>query len=262
MDGEWICNRERWHGMLCRWEKLPDFMRTKEVWPYYIKLKKRSFEIFLKRVFDFSVSTVMIFLLVPVFLIVAVWVKLDSCGPVFYTQMRVTQYGRIFKIYKFRTMTQDVHQSGSLVTVSGDSRITHAGKWLRKYRLDELPQLINIWKGEMSFVGTRPEVVQYVRRYTKEMYATLLMPAGVTSKASIAFKNEEQMLKEGMRKKGLEKVKITDVNKIENDSLDKIYLWKILPEKMFWNLQDIKKFSLFSDFKILFKTIYAIIKTN
>ncbi len=260
MDETWIHNKERWYGMLYEWEKLPEFMRTKEVWPYYIKLKKRSFEIFLKRIFDFTAATMMILLLVPVFLIVALWVRFDSHGPIFYTQKRVTQYGKIFKIYKFRTMTQCVHQKGSLVTVSGDSRITHAGKWLRKYRLDELPQLINIWKGEMTFVGTRPEVVPYVRQYTKEMYATLLMPAGVTSTASIAFKDEEQMLKEGMGEECLEKV--TDVNKIEDDIFDKIYLLKILPRKMFWNLQDIKNFSLFLDFKILLKTMYAIIKSN
>ena len=144
--------------MLCRWEQLPGFMRTEEVRPYYEVLKKHWFGLLVKRTFDFVMSSVMLIILSPVFLTLAIWIKRDSVGPVFYRQERVTQYGRKFRIYKFRTMVQNADQIGSLVTVGDDARITNAGKKLRGCRLDELPQLINIWKGEMTFVGTRPEV--------------------------------------------------------------------------------------------------------
>ena len=148
--------------MLCSWEKLPDFMHTKEVRPYYEVLRKHRFGLLMKRTFDFVMSSIMLVLLAPAFLVLAIWIKTDSEGPIFYRQERVTQYGRIFRIYKFRTMVQNADKIGSLVTVGGDSRITKVGRKLRGCRLDELPQLINIWKGEMTFVGTRPEVAKYV----------------------------------------------------------------------------------------------------
>lgn len=229
--------------MLCRWEQLPGFMRTEEVRPYYEVLRKHRFGLLAKRTFDFVMSSVMLSILSPVFLALAVWIKQDSEGPVFYRQERVTQYGRRFRIYKFRTMVQNADKIGSLVTVDGDARITNAGKKLRGCRLDELPQLINIWKGEMTFVGTRPEVPKYVKQYTKEMYATLLLPAGVTSEASIEFKDEDKLIAEGME---------------EGLSADEVYVERVLPGKMRWNLNMIKNFSLCKEMSILIKTVKAV----
>lgn len=229
--------------MLVRWEQLPAFMRTKEVKPYYDALKKRELSLFIKRTFDFVMSTVMLVLLAPLFLVLAVLIKRDSKGPVFYRQERVTQYGRIFRIYKFRTMVHNADKIGSLVTVEGDSRITDIGKKLRGCRLDELPQLVNIWKGEMSFVGTRPEVVKYVKQYTKEMYATLLLPAGVTSEASIEFKDEDEML-----------------GGVSGEEADRVYVERVLREKMKWNLKGVTSFSFLFEIKLLFQTVLAVIK--
>ena len=185
-------------------------------------------------------SSVMLAALSPVFAALALMIKLDSKGPVFYRQERVTQYGRVFKIYKFRTMVQDADKIGSLVTTSGDERITRVGKRLRGCRLDELPQLINIWKGEMSFVGTRPEVVKYVKQYTREMYATLLLPAGVTSEASVMFKDEDVMIAEGV-KEGL--------------SVDEVYVERVLPEKMKGNLDGVRRFSVWGELLVMVKTL-------
>lgn len=224
--------------MYRKWEELPAFMRTNEVRPYYEALQKHRLGLLIKRTFDFAASTVMLVLLAPLFLFLAIWIKADSKGPVFYRQERITQYGRRFRIYKFRTMVQHADQIGSLVTVGGDPRITKAGQRLRGCRLDELPQLINIWKGEMTFVGTRPEVAKYVKRYTKEMYATLLLPAGVTSEASIEYKDEDRLL---------EGVKAEDV--------DRVYIEEVLPGKMRWNLEGIREFSVYSEIKTMIKTM-------
>ena len=229
--------------MLRKWKDLPAFMRTKEVRPYYDVLRKHQIALLMKRTFDFVMSTFLLLLLSPVFLVLAIWIKLDSPGTVFYRQERITQYGRHFRIYKFRTMVQGADKIGSLVTTRNDSRITKAGHKLRGYRLDELPQLINIWKGEMSFVGTRPEVEKYVKCYTNEMYATLLLPAGVTSKASVQYKDENRLL--------------TD---ILNLNVDFIYVHQILPNKMKINLSVISNFSLFGEISTLFETIYAVIR--
>ena len=231
--------------MLCKWEDLPEFMRTEEVRPYYEALSRRRFSLLLKRCFDFAMSSLLLVLLAPLFLFLAVWIKTDSRGPVFYRQERVTQYGRRFRIFKFRTMVQNADQLGTLVTVGGDTRITPVGQKLRGCRLDELPQLLNIWKGEMSFVGTRPEVVKYVKQYTKEMYATLLLPAGVTSEASIEYKDEDRIISEGM-KEGL--------------SADQVYVERVLGEKMEWNLEAVKTYKLCSDFKVLFETVFVVWK--
>lgn len=226
--------------MLCKWEELPEFMQTEEVRPYYDVLSKRKCSLFVKRTFDFVVSSIMLMVLAPVFLILGIWIKLDSKGPVFYRQERVTQYGRKFRIYKFRTMVQNADKIGSLVTISADSRITKVGQKLRGCRLDELPQLINIWKGEMSFVGTRPEVVKYVKAYSKEMYATLLLPAGVTSEASIEYKDEAELLDQA-------------------EDVDKTYIEQILPEKMHWNLKGIREFSFCYEILLMFKTVFAVL---
>lgn len=233
--------------MLCKWEELPAFMRNEAVRPYYERLERRRAMLFVKRTFDFIMASWMLALFSPIFLVLAIWIRLDSAGPVFYRQERVTQYGRVFRIYKFRTMVQDADQKGSLVTTSGDARITKVGKKLRGCRLDELPQLINIWKGEMSFVGTRPEVIKYVRRYTAEMYATLLLPAGVTSEASVRFKDEDQIISEGTR---------------EGRSIDEVYVKDVLPEKMLWNLKGIWEFSIGGEIKTMIETIQVVTKVN
>lgn len=226
--------------MLRKWEDLPSYMRTEEVRPYYDSLKKKPFSLFFKRVFDFSVSLVMLIILFPVFLILAVVIAADSRGGVFYRQKRVTQYGRIFKIFKFRTMVANADKIGTQVTVNDDPRITKAGKVLRKYRLDELPQLINILLGDMSFVGTRPESIHYVKKYTPEMFATLLLPAGVTSEASIRYKDEAELLENA-------------------ENVDEVYVEHVLPEKMKWNLASIWRFSILKELETMIRTVIKVI---
>ena len=230
------------HILWREWEELPDFMRTEAVRPYYDSLNRKKGQLFLKRVFDFTVSSLMLAALSPV---LAILIRLDSEGPVFYRQERVTQYGRRFRIYKFRTMVQDADKKGSLVTTQGDARITRIGKKLRGCRLDELPQLINIWKGEMSFVGTRPEVVKYVKQYTDEMYATLLLPAGVTSEASVQFKDEDQRIAAGV-----------EAGRIA----DEVYVEDVLGEKMEINLQELKAFSVAENIKTMIRTVFAMMR--
>lgn len=232
------------HVLWREWEELPDFMRTEAVRPYYDSLNRKKGQLFLKRVFDFTVSSLMLAALSPVLAVLAILIRLDSEGPVFYRQERVTQYGRRFRIYKFRTMVQDADKKGSLVTTQGDARITRMGKKLRGCRLDELPQLINIWKGEMSFVGTRPEVVKYVKQYTDEMYATLLLPAGVTSEASVQFKDEDQRIAAGVE---------------AGRSADEVYVEDVLGEKMEINLQELKEFSVVGNVKTMIRTVRAVI---
>lgn len=229
--------------MLRKWEELPAFMQTEEVRPYYEKLSRKWFSLFVKRIFDFAVSSVMLVILSPALLVLAVMIKKDSEGPVFYRQERITQYGRKFRIYKFRTMVINADKIGSLVTVGEDPRITKIGKRLRGCRLDELPQLINIWKGEMTFVGTRPEVEKYVKKYKPEMMATLLLPAGVTSEASIQYKDEDKLLAD-----------------VSGEDADRVYVEQILPEKMKWNLEEIKKFGFIREIGTMVKTVVAVMK--
>ena len=143
--------------LLKKWDDLPSCMQTEEVRKYYDILKKKRGALFFKRAFDIVVSLIMLILLSPVFLILAIAIKLDSKGPVFYRQVRLTQYNQRFRIFKFRSMVQNADK-GSQVTVSGDSRITRVGRFIRKCRLDELCQLIDVLRGTMTFVGTRPEV--------------------------------------------------------------------------------------------------------
>lgn len=227
--------------MLKKWNELPAYMQTKEVRPYYEILKKQQGKLMLKRILDFSMATYMFILFSPIFVIIALSIVIDTHGGIFFRQERITQYGRKFKIYKFRTMVRSADKIGTHVTLENDKRITHVGKILRKYRLDELPQLINIIIGDMSFVGTRPESTYYVRGYTKEMLATLLLPAGVTSEASVKFKDEEKLLN-------------------NEKTVDENYLKEILPRKMEYNLKGIKNFSLLGEFSILIKTIFAVIR--
>lgn len=223
-----------------KWEKLPAQMQREEVKEFYDILQKKRGSLVAKRIFDLIFSVLLLVLLSPFMLIIAIAVKCTSPGEIIFRQTRVTTYGKRFQIYKFRTMVSDAPQKGSQVTVKGDSRVTGVGHFLRKVRLDELPQLLNILKGEMSFVGTRPEVEKYVEAYTPQMYATLLMPAGVTSPASIRYKDEERLLSgEG--------------------NTDEIYCNQILPEKMKYNLEYIREFSFWKDIVILFQTVVAIL---
>lgn len=222
------------------WDALPERMRTDAVRPYYELLQKKGFSLFCKRCFDIAASGVMIALLSPVLLGIALWIKSDSEGPVFYRQERVTRYGKTFRIFKFRTMVTNADKIGSLVTTQGDSRITRVGSKIRASRLDELPQLFNIFLGDMSFVGTRPEVQKYVDAYSDEMWATLLLPAGVTSPTSIRFKNEDEKLS-ALVSQGM--------------TVDEAYINKILPEKMETNLSYLKEFTFFKDLAVCIKTV-------
>lgn len=231
--------------MFVSWDKLPDEMKNDEVRAYYDILKKRKASLIVKRVFDVTVSLIMLILLSWLFLILAVMIKVDSKGPVFFRQARVTTGNKDFRIFKFRTMVDNADKMGSLVTTGNDMRITRVGSKIRKCRLDEIPQLINVLKGDMTFVGTRPEVRKYVSAYTNEMMASLLMPAGITSLASISFKDEDNILDEYMDK-GI--------------SVDEAYIQKVLPEKMVYNLEYIKHFSFFSDIKLMLKTAVSVVR--
>lgn len=222
------------------WEKLPPQMKNDAVRPYYEMLSRRRGSLFAKRCFDIVASLLLLLLLSPVFLVLGIWIKKDSPGPVFYRQERVTAYGRSFRIFKFRTMVANADQIGSLVTTAGDSRITKVGQKIRNSRLDEIPQLLNILTGDMSFVGTRPEVPKYVAAYTDEMWATLLLPAGVTSTASIRYKEEDARIAE-----------IT----AEGITADEAYTRYILPEKMKYNFEYLKECSFWKDLEICIKTL-------
>lgn len=229
--------------ILRKWEDLPEEMQISEVRKYYEILAKHKISLFLKRTFDVVVSSIMLVILSPVFLFLAIAIKSDSPGPVFYRQERVTIYGKRFRIHKFRTMINNADKQGTLVTVKNDSRVTKVGKLLRKYRLDEISQLIDVFVGDMTFVGTRPEVVKYVDRYTLVMMATLLLPAGVTSEASILYKDENKLLD------GAENV-------------DDVYVEKVLPGKMYYNLRSIEKFGFWRDISLMFKTVFAVLGKN
>ncbi len=232
---------DSWMNMLKKWNELPEFMKTKEVKAYYDILANKEFSLGIKRVFDVIMATILIVILAIPMLVVAIMIKMDSHGPVFYRQERVTTYGKSFLIYKFRTMVDNAENIGASVTVGDDARITRIGKKLRAYRIDELPQLFNVLSGDMSFVGTRPEVPKYVKHYTKEMYATLLLPAGITSEASIRYKDEAQLLDAA-------------------DDVEKTYVEKVLPEKMKYNLKSIRKFSFAGDISVMVRTVFAVLR--
>lgn len=227
--------------ILKNWEELPKELQTEEARPYYEVLKKKRLSLILKRIFDIVVSLVMLIILLPVFILLGIAIKVDSSGPIFFRQERITQYGRKFKIFKFRTMVNNAEKLGTQVTVGNDSRITKVGSFIRNCRLDEISQLLNILTGDMTFVGTRPEVKKYVDHYTNEMMATLLLPAGVTSLASIYYKDEAELLE-------------------KSNNPDKTYVEEILPEKMKYNLQSIKKFNFLEDIKIMFMTVLVVVR--
>lgn len=225
---------------LLKWDDLPEFMKCEEVKEYYNVLDKKRAALSLKRVFDVIVAAAMLIVLAIPMLIIASAIKIDSRGPVFYRQERVTTYGKIFRIHKFRTMVDHADQKGSTVTVDGDTRITRVGSKLRNLRIDEIPQLIDVLTGNMSFVGTRPEAIKYVRQYTKKMNATLLLPAGITSEASIRYHDEAKLLNAA-------------------DDVDKVYVEEILPEKMTINLQSLKSFSFIGEIKTMLRTVLAVL---
>lgn len=226
--------------MIRKWDDLPIAMRSEAVRPYYDALSGKKASLFLKRGIDLILSALLLLILSPLFLLLAIVIKLDSPGPVFFRQVRITSYGRSFRIFKFRTMVWDAPERGPSITVERDPRVTRVGKHLRKYHLDELCQLIDVFRGTMSFVGTRPEVPGYVAAYTPEMWATLLLPAGITSHASLIYRDEVALLEGAVNP-------------------EQVYLEKILPEKMKYNLEDILEFSLCRDVGILFQTLFAVL---
>ena len=231
--------------ILKKWSELPDNLKNDDVKVYYNILIKKKLYMIIKRMLDIFLSCILLIVLSPVFLILSIVIKFDSKGPVIYKQERVTQYGKIFKILKFRTMIANADQTGELITIKNDARITRTGKFLRKYRLDEIPQLLNVLCGDMTFVGTRPEVQKYVARYTDEMRATLLLPAGVTSLASIKYKDEDKLISESIK---------------QNNNIDDLYVSLILPSKMKYNLEALKSFSFIKDLRIIFNTIFEVFK--
>ena len=227
--------------MLRQWEDLPEFMRIPEVRPYWEVLNKRRIQLILKRIFDVIVSVILlVFLFIPM-VIISIMIKKDSKGPILYRQERVTAYGKHFRIHKFRTMVNNADKIGSVVTVNNDIRITRVGAKLRRLRLDELPQLFDVIVGDMSFVGTRPEAIKYVEKYRPEFKATLLLPAGITSEASIRYKDEDKLLNKA-------------------DDVDRVYIEEVLPAKMKWNLKSIKRFSFFKEIMTMFRTAIAVLK--
>ena len=226
--------------VLRRWEELSEFMRTPEVRPYWEKLNKNRFQLGLKRAFDLCAGGMVLLVTAIPMGVIAVAIKLDSKGPVFYRQERVTTYGKKFKIHKFRTMVSNADKIGTAVTVSNDNRITRVGAKLRNLRLDELPQVFDVINGDMSFVGTRPEVTKYVKKYKPEFYATLLMPAGITSEASIRYKDEYSLLSAA-------------------DDVDKVYIEEVLPAKMKWNLESVRRFRFLREILTMFRTVAAVL---
>ena len=228
-------------SMLKKWEELPENMRTPAVRPYWERLNRKRGQLALKRAFDVCMGCAVLAGTAVPMAVIAAAVKLDSRGPVFYRQERVTAYGRIFRIHKFRTMVTNADKIGAAVTVGDDPRITRVGKKLRALRLDELPQVFDVLKGDMSFVGTRPEAVKYVRAYRLAYYATLLLPAGITSDASIRYKDERRLL-DGAA------------------DPDKVYLEQVLPGKMRWNLRSLRKFSLMNDLSVMLRTVGAVLE--
>lgn len=226
-------------SVLRKWEELPEFMQNEEVKVYYDTLSKKKRSILVKFIFDYIFAMILSILLVIPMIIIAIFIKIDSDGPVFYRQQRVTRYGRIFRIHKFRTMTVNAENIGSTVTLENDDRVTRVGRFLRKYRLDEVPQLIDILQGNMSIVGARPEAKKYVKYYIDSYNATFLLPAGITSETSLLFKDESKLL-----------------NGIKD--VDKYYVENILPLKMKYNLHSLKNFNILNELLTIIKTVLKV----
>ena len=229
--------------MLRKWDDLPVFMRVDEVRPYWEILNRKRGQLALKRCFDLIASVFLLIILAIPMAIIVVMIKIEDSGPALYRQERVTTYGKHFRIHKFRTMVVNADKIGAAVTVGEDPRITKVGRKLRKLRLDELPQVFDVISGDMSLVGTRPEAVKYVERYKPEFNATLLMPAGITSEASIRYKDEDKLLNIA-------------------DDIDKVYIEQVLPEKMKWNLESVREFQFFREILTMFRTVFAVFGKN
>lgn len=225
-----------------QWQKLPKNMQNEAVKPYFDIIVKKKFTLFVKRVLDIIISFIVLLILSPIMIVAAMAVALGSKGPVFYFQRRVGRYGKEFSIFKFRTMVVNADKIGSHVTVGeNDPRITKVGHILRTTRIDEFPQLLNILKGDMTLVGTRPEVPRYVAEYSDEMMATLLLAPGVTGAASIAYRYENDMLK-------------------GKEDPEKYYIETILPDKMAINLDYTRNLSFWGDIKLLLRTVGCVFK--
>jgi lipopolysaccharide/colanic/teichoic acid biosynthesis glycosyltransferase len=229
--------------MLRDWEDLPIEMQKTEVRKYYDILARRKYSIALKRAFDIVASLVLLVILSIPMLIIAVCIEIDTRGPIFYRQTRITTYGKEFRIHKFRTMFEMEYKDGNQVTTKNDDRVTRVGRFIRKYRLDEFPQLYDVLRGDMSFVGTRPEVPKYVNQYTDEMKATLLLPAGITSEACIRYKDEAELI-DG------------------KEDVDKVYVNEVLPRKMVHNLKSIENFTFWGEIKTMIRTVLAVAGKN
>lgn len=224
--------------LLKKWDLLPDDIKNDEVKRYYDILMNKKASLVVKRLFDVAASLFLLVFLSPIFLVTAIAIKLESDGPVMYRQERLTTYGKTFKIHKFRSMYVD-SDKGYLLTTKNDKRVTKVGAFIRKTKIDELGQLIDVLKGDMTFVGVRPQVKKYTDHYTDEMKATFLLPAGITSLASIYYRNENDLLEGSEDPTGL-------------------YLAEILPDKMIYNLLGIEKLSPLYDLKILIMTVLAV----
>ena len=225
--------------------QMPQFMKNHYTLEAVKVLEKKKATLVFKRLFDICLSLILLVILSPVFLVLAICIKLEDGGPIFYRQQRITTYGRIFRIFKFRTMILNADKMGPLVTQDNDSRITKIGKKIRDFRLDEIAQLINVLIGDMTFVGTRPEVQKYVDAYSEEMMVTLLLPAGITSRSSIEFRNEADKISKWMEQ-GL--------------TADEAYIQKILPEKMRYNIDYISELSITQDIKVMLQTVFAVLR--
>lgn len=204
-------------------------------------LENKKVQLIIKRAFDVIASSIGLIVLSPIFLIMSILIKIDSKGPVFFKQERVGLNRQPFKIFKFRTMVNDAEKKGRQITVGSDSRITKVGHFIRKYKLDEFPQLINVFKGEMSLVGPRPEVPRYVELYDAKQEQILLVKPGITDYASIEFRNENDILGKSLNP-------------------DKEYIENIMPSKIDLNMKYIKEISLLTDIKIIMKTLICIIR--
>lgn len=204
-------------------------------------LKARRPQLVLKRLMDIVISGCALLVLWPLLLLIALAIKLDDPGPVFYRQVRVGRGGREFRIFKFRTMVVDADKKGLAITVGCDSRITRVGAFLRKTKLDELAQLLNVLAGEMSFVGPRPEVPKYVGLYTPYQRQVLLVRPGITDYASIAYRNENDLL-EGAQ------------------DPERLYIEEIMPAKIELNMKYLHEISPLADLRLIFSTVAAVIR--
>lgn len=204
-------------------------------------LQTRRPQLAAKRLMDVLLSAGALLVLWPLFLLVAVAIKADDPGPVFYRQVRVGRGGRPFRIFKFRTMVTDADRKGPAITVGRDSRITRVGAFLRRTKLDELAQLLNVLRGEMSFVGPRPEVPRYVELYTLYQRQVLLVRPGITDYASIAYRNENDML-EGV------------------DDPERLYIEEIMPAKIELNMKYLREISPLADIRLILKTVVAVVR--